>query len=444
MELEKLIRDDVERGIFRVHRSAMTSPEILALERERIFDKCWLYVGHESEITNLGEYRRRTIAGRPLFLVRGRDGEVRAFFNTCTHRGALVCRRDEGTAETFQCFYHGWTFNNRGALVGVPEQTGYSENFDRSELALPQVPRLESYRGLYFVNFDRNAQSLESYLGAAKEIIDLTTDSAEVLGGWAVIKGTAKYAIRANWKLLGENSMDGYHLPTVHQTYLEYMADRREKVGAGRVRIEQRPTVSHGFALANGHGGMLSSSVGRPIATHSPLWSDEVNREVTKIREALVERFGEERAMRMAEVSRHMLVFPNMAFQDSHTGFRIRQWWPIAADYMEITQWEFVPRKERAELRAFRLEGSLAFLGPGGLATPDDVEALESCQSGFQAREFEWSDISRGMKRDARSDDEQQMRAFWRQWHALINGQENRGSTADRASERLDEVFARA
>ena len=98
------------------------------------------------------------------------------------------------------------------------------------------------------------------------------------------------------------------------------------------------------------------------------------------------------------------------------------------------TGWELVPRDENEEVHAYRQELSLAFLGPGGLATPDDVEALESCQTGFNAKEFEWSDVSRGMQREPqRSDDEVQMRGFWRQWHAMIQGKPTAERTADPA-----------
>lgn len=415
----------------------MTSPEVLALERERIFDRCWLYVGHDSEIPAPGAYRRRTVAGRPVFMVRGRDGQVRVFLNSCTHRGAVICRRDEGTAQVFQCFYHGWTFNDRGELVGVPDEAGYADGFDRAALGLHPPPRFESYRGLYFVSFDPRAAPLERYLAGAKEHIDLTLDSAEILGGWTVLAGTARYVIRANWKLLVENSIDSYHLPTVHQTYLEYMSDRRRRAGTERARVERAREAGRGFALANGHSGMLTNSPGRPIASPSALWSDDAVAEVRRLRALLAERMGEERAREAAEVSRHLSIFPNVAFQDSHTGFRIRQWWPIAPDQMEVTQWEFVPREERDDIRAYRLQGSLAFLGPGGFATPDDVEALESCQQGFQARELEWSDISRGMHREAQASDELQMRAFWRQWHALIRGHPSRGDTSDGARARV-------
>jgi len=87
---ENLIIDNPEEGVFRVHRSAMTSLEVLRMEQERIFNKCWLYLCHESEVENPGDYRRRNVAGRPLFFIRGSDDRLRVFLNTCTHRGALI------------------------------------------------------------------------------------------------------------------------------------------------------------------------------------------------------------------------------------------------------------------------------------------------------------------------------------------------------------------
>ncbi len=424
MNLSKLVIEDAVRGSFRVHRSAMTSPEIHELERERIFDRCWLYVGHESEIPHPGDYRRRTVAERPLFLIRGRDGAVRIFLNTCPHRGAMVCRQDQGNADTMSCFYHGWTFSSHGDLIGVPEQSAYPEQFSRADHGLLPPPHVDSYRGMYFVNFGGDVPTLLDYLGKAREIMDLTFDSAEVLGGWEVIRGSAKYDIRANWKLMAENSVDGYHLPTVHQTYIGYMAERHKLAGAPRINNNTMYKASRGFTLNNGHGGIFVGIPGRPIASPSPFWTEEAVAEAAQIRERLIARYGLERGGEMADNSRLMVIFPNLAFQDTHTGFRFRQWWPKGPGLMEINQWELVPRNENEEIRAYRQEGSLAFLGPGGLATPDDVEALESCQTGFNAREFEWSDVSRGMHRDPpRSDDEIQMRGFWRQWHALMQEQ---------------------
>ena len=124
VNLKDLIIDKPQDGKFKVHRSTMTSDEIFGLEKERIFDSCWLYVGHESEVENIGDYRRRVVAGRPIFFNRDQDGQIRVFLNTCPHRGAMICRRDEGNAKIFQCFYHAWSFNTKGELVGMPDEAG--------------------------------------------------------------------------------------------------------------------------------------------------------------------------------------------------------------------------------------------------------------------------------------------------------------------------------
>src|SRR6201996_3143317 len=137
--VDPLVVDNRERGTFRVKRTAMTSRRIWRAERDRIFNACWLYIGHDSEIPEPGDFRRRQIAGRPLVFVRGRDGTIRALYNSCTHRGARVCRQDAGNASSFQCFYHAWTFNTEGELIGVPDRAGYADGVDLSGLALRQV-----------------------------------------------------------------------------------------------------------------------------------------------------------------------------------------------------------------------------------------------------------------------------------------------------------------
>lgn len=424
-----LIIDNKEAGSFRVHRSALTSPEIFEAERQQIFDKCWLYVGHETEVEKPGDFRRRNVAGRPLIFIRGSDDKIRVVYNSCTHRGAMVCLEDAGNANAFNCLYHAWRFNNKGELTGVPDQAGYGANFDKSSMGLKAPPRVENYRGFYFVNFDANADSLEAWLSPVRELIDLSLDSAATLGGWRILHGTAKYSINANWKLLVENSYDGYHLPSVHQTFIDYLTWRQRNKG-----IENpNPTGSdaatpeslkrtRGFAALNGHSGMIHRADGRAIANPSPLWGDDVINEVNRIKAELIARFGEQRGRQMSETSRHICIFPNLIFQDSQTGFRLRQIWPNQPNQIDVLQWDLVPTNEREDLRAARMEYSLSFLGPGGLATPDDLEALEACQKGFGAREVEWSDISRGMHRTAQINDELHMRGFWRQWNAFMQG----------------------
>ena len=220
---EKLIIDDDDAGLFKVNRRVFTEPEYLEQERRRIFDTCWIYAGHESVVAQPGDFRARRVAGQPIIIARGDDNVVRVLLNTCTHRGAQVCRQASGNAKTFQCPYHAWTFNNRGALIGVPGDSAYSAAFKREDLGLANAPRTDSYRGFVFINFNPAAESLTDYLAGATEYLDLVADQSEV--GMKIVEGTQAYSIRANWKLLVENSYDGYHgLPT-HQRYMQFLAE---------------------------------------------------------------------------------------------------------------------------------------------------------------------------------------------------------------------------
>src|SRR5919108_996650 len=171
--VENLIIDNVEDGLFRVNRRVFTDTHILELETRRVFEQCWVYAGHESEIPQAGDFRSRHVAGRPVILARGGDGEVRVILNTCTHRGALVCLQPLGNTKSFQCPYHAWTFSNQGELIGVPGEEAYSPAFDRRELGLAQAPRVERYRGFVFISFNPAIEGLVDYLAGAKEYLDL-------------------------------------------------------------------------------------------------------------------------------------------------------------------------------------------------------------------------------------------------------------------------------
>jgi p-cumate 2,3-dioxygenase alpha subunit len=423
LSLSPLVDEDTDGHRFRVHRTTMTSQEIFAEEKERIFGHSWLYVGHESEVANPGDYVRRPVGGRPVFMVRGaKSGTVRVFHNTCTHRGAVVCRHKAGNAKVFQCFYHAWTFDSEGSLVGVPGREAYADELDFEALGLKPVARVESYRGFVFASFDPAIIGLEEYLAGAREYLDLVIDSAD--GKMEVVKGTNEYCIGANWKLLAENSIDGYHAVSTHDTYFKYLVALGTDLKGG-VRGTSRD-------LGNGHAVLeYAAPWGRPIAKWEPLFGEGARDEIAQLRRALADRHGEERASRMADVNRNLLIFPNLVVNDI-MAVTVRTFMPTAPDKMDVTAWEIAPRGELAQLRQRRLDSFLTFLGPAGFATPDDIEALESCQLGFASGGVEWNDISRGMHRAPEANDEAQMRAFWRRWQeqmgeaAYVTGKEAR------------------
>jgi p-cumate 2,3-dioxygenase alpha subunit len=416
---QALIEDAPERHTFRVHRSAMTSPELFQQEIGTIFSRCWLYIGHDSELPEPGSFLRRDVGTKPMFLVRGRDGVVRAFFNTCPHRGATICRQDRGVARSFQCFYHAWTFSTEGTFLGGPDLDGFGPEWDRATADLAKPPHLDQYRGFFFVNFDPAAEPLHDYLGPAREYIDLIIDQSE--SGIRVVGGSQRYTMGANWKLLVENTVDGYHAAPLHTTYFKYVQSVARRAG-GRPSAGKQEPFGVCRSLGRGHATLdIWRPYGRPVARWSPLFGEDQRDAIEQRRRRLVELHGRTKAFRIAEMTSNLLVYPNLVINDG-VAVTIRKIDPVAVDQLSSTAWAVAPADESPELLARRLDSFLTFYGPGGFATPDDVEALESCQRGFDCGMPEWSDISRGIHRPSTSLDEAGQRGFWRMWEAQLTG----------------------
>ena len=412
--------ENPEQQTFFVNREVFVSDDVLEREKRRIFDRCWVYVGHASELKNPGDFKTRPVAGRPIIFCRDRDGEVHALINCCRHRGALVCREREGNARQFYCMYHGWTYHPDGRLKSVPGDTAYGPAFDKDQMGLVAVPRLESYRDFYFANFDADAIDLDTYLGRAKEYIDLVVDQSPS-GKMQIISGTQEYDIRSNWKLLVENSVDDYHLVTTHSTWLNYM--RNSGVNVTPAKGHLLPTKGFGKDLGNGHLTTDNPNYrGRPVAKWISVYGEDAKADIDAIRKELVERLGAARAARVADTNRNLCIFPNLVINDG-SSVTVRNFFPVAPDKMRVVAWALGPVEETEAQRARRLHAFLTFYGPGGFATPDDVAALELAQQGYAAwREVPWTDLSRGMgnSQEQLATDEGHLRVFWRKWSELM------------------------
>jgi phenylpropionate dioxygenase-like ring-hydroxylating dioxygenase large terminal subunit len=421
MSASRLVLNDREAQRFEINRAALVDPAIFAAERERIFERCWLYVGHESEVRAPGDFCTRSVCGRPLILCRDSQNALRVFLNTCRHRGTVVCREPSGNAQRYTCFYHGWTYDRDGRLYAVPGQSAYPPSFDRAKLGLMEPPRVESYRGFVFLNFDATAVPLPAYLGRATEYIDLVLDQSPS-GRMEVIQGTQEYDIRANWKLLVENSFDDYHLLTTHATWLDYL-----KNSGVEVKKPEKGHVlpSHGLGrdLGGGHGTTDNVNFrGRPVAAWIPIYGEPAKPELTRIRAELVERLGEARARRVADTNRNLLIFPNLVLLDG-SSVSVRSFQPLGPDRMRVRAWALGPMEETPLARQVRLDSFLTFYGPGGFATPDDIAALEAVQEGLGTyKEVQWSPLTRGIAKDGEqlNTDEAHLRAFWVQWDKLM------------------------
>jgi p-cumate 2,3-dioxygenase subunit alpha len=272
------------------------------------------------------------------------------------------------------------------------------------------VPRLERCGDFFFINFSRVGEDLVSYLGDSGDYLKLVSEHSE--SGMVIVGGTQEYAVRGNWKLLAENSVDGYHALCTHSTYLDYLKNANGALGA-------TPLAGTCVDLKHGHAVIeYTAPWGRPIASWIPLWGERGKVEIDSIYQRLQQRLGAPRAERLAHKNRNMVIFPNLVVNDI-MAITVRTFFPLAPDYMEVNAWALAPREESEWLRKYRLFNFTEFLGPGGFATPDDVEAIERCQQGYAVGDAAaYNDISKGMLRQGgvSFDDELQMRSFWTEW----------------------------
>jgi phenylpropionate dioxygenase-like ring-hydroxylating dioxygenase large terminal subunit len=349
-----------------VDRRLFVDEELYRLEQERIFARCWLFVGHESQLESTGSFLTTTMGEDPVLIVRDRSGKLRGYLNSCTHRGTKVCRVDSGKASAFKCPYHGWTFNTEGALLSVPRLgPAYGDEFDRSKHGLREVAKIDSIHGLIFATWDSDAPSLRDYLGDMTFYLDLML--ARMEGGTELLGGLHKWTINVNWKIPSENfAGDHYHVPVTH--------------GAG-VEMGYRSQVSNdGYCIHTGNGHSIGSEKGGAQQGHAV--QTEYKGFMDSMRAQLVARYGE-KAAAFVPVGVGT-IFPNLSFMDTARFRTFRVWHPRGVDKIEIHSCLIVDRALPQDLKVeVRKRYSLAF-GPGGIFEQDDGDVWQSIQDAIR------------------------------------------------------------
>ncbi len=199
-----------------ISRDIFTRQSIYDEELERIFARSWLFVGHESQIPEPGDYILGKMAEESVIFNRDRHGKLHVFLNNCRHRGMRVCRYDRGNSTKFACPFHAWVFSDEGKLVGVPKlDSAYHNELDRSKWGLIEA-RVYSYYGYVFACWDEETPDFETYLGDLRFYFD---DYCELPDGthgeWEAFGGTFKWRVPCNWKFGAENfAGDYYHNPS--------------------------------------------------------------------------------------------------------------------------------------------------------------------------------------------------------------------------------------
>lgn len=191
-----------------IPRRRYTDEAFYQVELEHVFKRTWLQVSHVSEFEQVGSYHLLDLPFAPVVVVKGEDGELRAFINACRHRGASVVREASGCARAFTCKYHSWRYDLAGKLKSLPASSSFTD-LDTSELSLQSV-RCELWGGFVFINMDTNAQPLDEWMAA------MTPRFSNQAEAPLRIVSKQSWELNCNWKMAVEAFRESYHVPTVH------------------------------------------------------------------------------------------------------------------------------------------------------------------------------------------------------------------------------------
>jgi phenylpropionate dioxygenase-like ring-hydroxylating dioxygenase large terminal subunit len=429
MDIARLVEPD------RVHRSVYTDDAIFDAEMEKIFERTWVYCGHESQVRAPGDYHALTIGRQPMIMVRQGDGSIQVLYNRCPHRGVqLVGNRRGNTGSAFVCSYHAWSFHLDGGVRAIPLAKGYENTRmtrDNPDCSMKRAARVDSYRGFVFASLVPDGPTLQEFLGDARIAFDDMCDRSPV-GEVEVVPICHRVVQHSNWKFFMENQLDALHPSVTHQS-TGISAGRVEKRikaerGAAPLYYHYLSTFASSFEqwdgvqtinFPQGHG-ILKAYMGlRPQDPDSLAYED-----------LLVQAYGKEKTEEYLSRSiHHVLVYPYLSVQSPLQQLRCLR--PISAG------------KTLSEIWHFRLKGAPEAIykrslwyynlvnSPATMINADDLENWTKGQWGLQSKGGEWVSFHRwygddreenGVTYSNHGTSEAVMRNQFRAWSRYMQG----------------------
>ncbi|MDA0261149.1 MAG: Rieske 2Fe-2S domain-containing protein [Proteobacteria bacterium] len=391
----------------RVHQRVYTDPEIFDLEMSRIFERSWIYAGHESQIREPGDFIRTQIGRHDVLIVRTDDVGIAGLYNRCAHRGAQIVGAAEGNIQTFNCPYHGWSYAKDGSLIAIPVKEDYGAGFDPSDRRyhLRSIERLAVHRGFIFVRTCAAGPDLETYLEPIVDSLDNMIDRSPT-GELEYGGNHFRQVFHGNWKLSVENSIDAAHATFVHNSSATVakawerdhhdLSENSEQVIKQIKSNDLTPRQWNEIAvygLRNGHGHLGGFYREGKLAPES---DDPV---FQGYKRSLIDRYGTEKTQEILAIDRfNSVVYPNLTINIRFQVLRYVE--PVSVDKSIVHAVGFRMKGAPEEMFRASVRTLNAFNSPSSLISQDDLAVFQRTQAGFRSSNDPWIDFSRGSEID--------------------------------------------
>jgi phenylpropionate dioxygenase-like ring-hydroxylating dioxygenase large terminal subunit len=430
------LRGLVEAG--RVHRDLYLSEELFALERERLFRRAWVFVGHASQVPKAGDYFTTEIAGEPIAIVRAADGSLAALLNRCAHKGATVLSDEAGnTGRALRCPYHSWSYRLDGSLLAIPVPAGYDGTGMRECETGHGLGRVATatYRGFIFVRLAGDDVAFDAHCGPVLHCLDALADRSPE-GELEVAGAPLRNVIRCNWKIYLENVNDTLHANVTHES----AAIAAEQVWNEQPAGTPRPAAIEQL-LPFGSGNDFMAQMGAQVFAHGHsvlgvnLSIHSAYSALPEYEAAMVRAYGAELAQQILSwIPQNAILYPSIAFKSAPQTLRVIR--PLAVDRTLVEAWAFRPKGAPQALVERTLLYNRMVFSPMSMVAHDDSHVFETIQRALRASANEWVSLHRELAPDEYAErgvtmtgtNEILMRNQYRAWVELMRAQEGEAS----------------
>jgi nitrite reductase/ring-hydroxylating ferredoxin subunit len=413
-----------------VHRDVYRCPRVFALEMQRLWARAWLFVGHDSQVPEPGDFVALQLASQPVLMLRREDSAIAVLHNRCAHRGAPLVPEGPGRAgRALRCPYHGWAYRLDGRIAGVPQRGGYAgSGFDEAAAAqgLTAYGEVAVHRGFVFARARADGPGFAEALGELLDALDLIADRSPQ-GRLRVAGGVLRSVVRANWKLYLENVNDAFHPPSTHasvtgaagSTWAAAAAPGQEPPLA----LRQLLPFGAGFDFFDQMGARLLPHGHSILGTRQSIHTGYGGLDAQALRAA----HGEVRAARVLTFAPQNVVFyPSMALKGSPQVMRVLR--PLAPDRTLLEAWAFEPEGAGPQALRSALLYNRQVFSPLSMVAHDDLHLFEGQQHRLAADGNPWVSLHRGARadtpeappRDVGGLDEGLLRNQYRAWAELM------------------------